>query len=665
MAVKKRRITAEDLYRFETVSDPQISPDGRFIIFCVQRVDRKTEKKFTNLWLVSTRGGKPRQFTYGDQTDTHPRWSPDGKQIAFLSNRGDESQMQIYLIPIDGGEARPLTNMQGSFGSFEWSPDGRQLVCAFRKKDKEQLEREADERKKKLGVVARHITSLDYKFDGVGYLPKEKWHIWTINARTGKAHQLTEGDKYSETSPRWSPDGKQILFFSNRSERPDIDVHLDDIFVMPAEGGTFRKVETPPGPKYMGSFSPDGKWIAYLGREGKGDWWKNTRLWVVPVDGSAPARDLTGQYDVDVSSGTLTDTGDRPTLPPVWLLDGGRLYFHVTHHGETRLCSVAADGSDLQTVIDGGVVGGYSLDSKQVRLAYWFGDMMNPGQVWVRLMENGRSRQLTRFNTWLNRVDLGQIEEVWFKGPDNNDLQGWILNPPDFDPTKKYPSILEIHGGPWLQYGKAFMHEFFFLAAQDYVVYFTNPRGGQGYGEAHSRAIHRNWGRADYADVMAWADLVSQKPYIDTNRMGVTGGSYGGFMTTWIIGHTDRFKAAVAQRVVSNAISFWGSSDVGFLFEDPWSGKPPWEDLEKYWDQSPMKYIGNARTPTLVIHSEKDYRCAQEQGEQVYIALTKLGVDTELVLFPDSSHGLSRAGRTDRRIARLNHILRWFDKYLK
>ncbi len=665
MAVKKRRITAEDLYRFETVSDPQISPDGRFIIFCVQRVDRKTEKKFTNLWLVSTRGGKPRQFTYGDQTDTHPRWSPDGKQIAFLSNRGDESQMQIYLIPIDGGEARPLTNMQGSFGSFEWSPDGRQLVCAFRKKDKEQLEREADERKKKLGVVARHITSLDYKFDGVGYLPKEKWHIWTINARTGKAHQLTEGDKYSETSPRWSPDGKQILFFSNRSERPDIDVHLDDIFVMPAEGGAFRKVETPPGPKYMGSFSPDGKWIAYLGREGKGDWWKNTRLWVVPVDGSAPARDLTGQYDVDVSSGTLTDTGDRPTLPPVWSLDGGRLYFHVTHHGETRLCSVAADGSDLQTVIDGGVVGGYSLDSKQVRLAYWFGDMMNPGQVWVRLMENGRSRQLTRFNTWLNRVDLGQIEEVWFKGPDNNDLQGWILNPPDFDPTKKYPSILEIHGGPWLQYGKAFMHEFFFLAAQDYVVYFTNPRGGQGYGEAHSRAIHRNWGRADYADVMAWADLVSQKPYIDTNRMGVTGGSYGGFMTTWIIGHTDRFKAAVAQRVVSNAISFWGSSDVGFLFEDPWSGKPPWEDLEKYWDQSPMKYIGNARTPTLVIHSEKDYRCAQEQGEQVYIALTKLGVDTELVLFPDSSHGLSRAGRTDRRIARLNHILRWFDKYLK
>jgi acylaminoacyl-peptidase len=280
-------------------------------------------------------------------------------------------------------------------------------------------------------------------------------------------------------------------------------------------------------------------------------------------------------------------------------------------------------------------------------------------------MGKSTSRKLTSFNEkWLRRLDLGEVEEVWYKGVDGNELQGWILKPPGFDPNQKYRSILEIHGGPWLQYGQAFMHEFYFLAAHDYVVYFTNPRGGSGYGEAHSKSIHRNWGVNDYNDIMAWADYLAQQPYIDLERMGITGGSYGGYMTSWTIGHTNRFKAAVAQRVVSNALSFWGSSDVGYFFEDVWSGKPPWEDFAAYWNQSPMKFVGNVQTPTLVIHSEEDYRCRIEQGEQLFLALQELGVESEMVLFPGESHGLSRAGRTDRRIVRLNHILRWFDRFL-
>ena len=265
----------------------------------------------------------------------------------------------------------------------------------------------------------------------------------------------------------------------------------------------------------------------------------------------------------------------------------------------------------------------------------------------------------------LDTIALPRVEEVWFKSPDGNPLQGWIMFPPRFDPKRKYPSILEIHGGPLTQYGKFFMHEFYYLASKGYVVYFCNPRGGRGYGEAHAKAIWGDWGGADYVDIMAFTDLMARKPYIDTKRMGVTGGSYGGYMTLWIIGHTDRFKAAVTQRCVSNFISEWGSSDLNWTFEQELTAAAPFLDLKKYWDMSPIKYIGNASTPTMVIHNEGDLRCPIEQGEQAFVALKRLGVETEFIRFPEEFHGLSRTGRTDRRIARLNHILRWMDKYLK
>jgi len=292
--------------------------------------------------------------------------------------------------------------------------------------------------------------------------------------------------------------------------------------------------------------------------------------------------------------------------------------------------------------------------------------MTTLGQVWVRDMASGQARKLTRVSENLLRArDLGQVEEVWFKGAAGNDLQGWIIKPPGFDPARRYPSVLEIHGGPYVQYGNFFMHEFYFLAAHGYVVYFCNPRGSQGYGEAHSKALYNDWGGPAYDDLMSWNDLMQQQPYIDPQRMGVTGGSYGGYMTAWIIGHTDRFQAAVAQRCVSNLLSMYGSSDFNWSFQAEFGNVPPWQDLENYWRLSPIKYIGNAVTPTLVIHSENDMRCPIEQGEQVFVALKKLGVDTEMVRFPGEPHGLSRAGRTDRRVERLDHILRWFDRYLK
>ncbi len=675
---KKHRITAEDLYRFKLITSCEISPDGRHLIFCVQRVDKKTKKKYSNLWVVPTDGGRTRQFTYGNQVYSQPRWSPDGNEIALLSNRDDEKQPQIYIIPFHGGEARTLTNLKGEFSGFEWSPDGKYLVCQFRKKDKDAIEREKDERKKKLGVVSRHISRVFYKEDGKGFLPKERWHIWTIDARTGKAKQLTDSDIYDEWSPSWSPDGKRIVLGSNRSKDPDLDPEAEDLFVIPAEGGKLRKIETPLGPKGYPTFSLNGKWLAYLGREGRGQWWKNICLWVVPADGSKEAKNLTEKFDINVSSDTINDLpGGLPTVPPIWSNDGSRLYFQVSQHGNTVLKSVVLDGGkprtksdlvrSLQTLIgDKGVVGYISFDKDQSRFAYFYANMTDPGQIWVKELATGRPRKLTHINENLLRTqDLGEIEEVWFKGAAGNDLQGWILKPPNFNKSKKYPSILEIHGGPRVQYGNFFMHEFYYLAAHGYVVYFCNPRGGQGYGEEHSKAIWNNWGTADYDDLMTWVDFVQQKPYIDAKRMGVTGGSYGGYMTNWIIGHTDRFKAAVTQRSVSNLISMYGSSDFNWVFQREFGDKPPWENLENYWHQSPMKYIGNAKTPTLVIHSEQDLRCAIEQDEQIFVALKKLGVETEMVRFPDEPHGLSRGGRTDRRIERLNHILRWFDRHLK
>jgi dipeptidyl aminopeptidase/acylaminoacyl peptidase len=353
-------------------------------------------------------------------------------------------------------------------------------------------------------------------------------------------------------------------------------------------------------------------------------------------------------------------------MPPTWSKDGKRLYFNTVLHGSTKLASISVKGDDLRDEIgEGGVVGSFSFDKNQEKLGYFYGRMNDPVQIYLRDMVSGSVRQLSKLNKLLDGIDLGKVEEVWFKGPAGNDLQGWILKPPGFDPSKKYPSIMEIHGGPLTQYGKFFMHEFYYLAAHGYVVYYSNPRGGRGYGEEHAKGIYGDWGNVDYADLMAWADYMEKRPYIDPKRMGVTGGSYGGYMTVWIIGHTQRFKAAVTQRCVSNFVSMWGSSDFNWTFQMELANKPPFEDLQNFWAHSPIAYIGNAHTPTLVLHNEFDLRCPIEQGEQVFVALKKLGVDSEMVRFPDEFHGLSRTGRTDRRIARLNHILRWFDKYLK
>lgn len=663
---KKRFIEAEDICRLSLITSAAISPDEKKIAYTVETVSEDRRKYFSRIFMVDVASGESRQYTFGEISDRGLVWSPCGTYIAFVSTRNKKTG--IYIIPSEGGAERKIIEDDGSFSKLNWTPDGNELVYQFRYDDSHTIR---DEKKKKEAPLYRHITRLWYRLDGAGWLPKDRFHIWKVDIESGKSRQLTRG-KYNNVDPAVSPDGTRVAFVSNRSKDPDLDTMRDDLFIVSIDGGKEKRIPTPAGPIGLPSFSPDGRKLAYLGHDQPGDAWgiTNSHIWTVGVAGKPAAKDLIPKFDRQVYDQTIGDTGESfGALPPVWSPDGRRIYFAASDTGSTHIFYVPATGGLPTRVTKKKChIRHYSLNGKMKYAAAAFADIKAPGRLQIfpaRYDGDSKARILADLNTGLfAEITFPKSREVWFTGYDGTPLQGWLVTPPNMKRGRKYPGILEIHGGPTAQYGYTFFHEMLYLASRGYVVFYTNPRGGGGRGETFARTIIGDWGTIDYQDCMAAADYLEKLPYVKSERMGVTGGSYGGYMTNWIIGQTNRFRAAVTQRSVVDLRSFVGTSDMGYDLSREFKGLP-WTNPETYERCSPLTYAKNVKTPLLIIHSEQDLRCSIEQAEQLFVTLKLMKKKVEFVRFPEEPHGLSRHGRPDRRIARLEWILTWFDRYLK
>ncbi|MBD3401017.1 MAG: prolyl oligopeptidase family serine peptidase [Candidatus Coatesbacteria bacterium] len=656
-----RTIKADDFAKLRVITDLDLAPQGDLIAFSVRRIDKDKRKAFSDLWWTHP-DGRPRRLTFGDSSDVTPRFNPAGDAIAFLSNRADEKKLRFHLLPTEGGEAEPVgPELFGSVAAYEFAPDGGSVYYAFRAADEPTKGPEGQPE----APAVREIERLHYRTDGAGWRPADSFDIYRLDLGRGSVKQLTD-DGYENDDFCLAPDGETLYYLSCHREDPDREAQYLSLFSLDLTAEDAEPVRLPvdEGPMYALTCGPGGRRLAWLGHEHPEDpAGRDIHLCIYDLETGEKA-DLTGS--LGYVGGTVIDdlNGICPTAAPRWSPCGRFIFFQLTEKGTTSLWQIDLEGerTPRPVIRRSGAVTFFRVNEKG--LAYGWVEAVNPGEVYWYDWQ-GRPRKVTSLNTrYIGAWDLPEPERVWFDNGEGLKLQGWILKPPDFNPAESHPAILEVHGGPHVCYGEALMHEFHYLAGRGYVVFYTNPRGGTSYGEDFTRAIVNDWGNHDYHDVMAALDYLQALPYVDAERCGITGGSYGGYMTNWVIGHSDRFRAAVTQRSVSNLVDFFGASDAGYWFEKEFGRKFPWVDLEHYWKMSPLNSMAEVDTPTLVIHSEGDLRCPVSQGEQVYVALKIHGVPTKLVRFPEESHGLSRGGRPDRRVKRLEAIADWFDEYL-
>ena len=648
----RRPLAAEDVHRTQNVDDPQISPDGQWIAYTITSMDRAADKLRSAIWMVNWEGTQCFQATFGPGSDTSPRWSPDGKFLAFLSARPAEGKAQVWLLDRRGGEARPLTEVKGRIDGYEWSPDGKRLVLVMPDTE-EDAPGEPDSKAKSPQPIV--IDRYHFKRDIEGYLTaSSRTHLCLFEVETKKLEPLTGEKKFNENNPAWSPDGSLVAYISNQAEDPD-QTGTIDIFVGEARAGAMpRKLITVYGPDEQELlWSPDGRRLAFLRDvESKLNFYTQNRLAVVPVSGGEPQ--------------VLTAGLDRSVSNPEFTPDGSALTFLVEDDRRVYLGRVGVGGGNVERLTDGGAVlserssgGGHTAVAAATDLA----------ATEIYALESGRLRKLTAHNdALLAGLQLGAVEDISFKSKDGTEVHGLMVKPPFFEDGKKYPTLLWIHGGPGMQDDHALLFDLYplqlerqFFAAHGYVVLAINYRGSSGRGAAFAKSIQADWGNKEVADLLAGVDYAVGRGITDPAKLGIGGWSYGGILTDYTIATDPRFQAAISGAGSANQLGMYGSdqyvlqynTELGF----PWRRPEVWLKVSY-----PFFHADRIRTPTLFICGEKDFNVPVIGSEQMYQALRTLGVPTQLVIYPEQFHILTRPSFIHERLGR---YLAWFDKYLK
>ena len=644
-------LTAEDLLALQSVADPQLSPSGDWIAYTVSSVDFEADESSTQLFMVSADGTETVALTTPDYSASTPRWSPDGRYLGFLAARGegDDVVAQVWTLDMRGGDARPYTEVTQGVGGFSWSPDGARMLLSIKDKTAAELAKEAaDEAGEEVKPLPYVIDRLQFKEDGVPYLDRSRNHLYVVNGREAEPLQLTFGD-FDDSQPAWSPDGSEITFTSNRTEEPDSNSN-SDIWIVSAIGDAetrnARQLTMSPGADYSPAWSNDGRTITYVAiTEPDLIWYATNHLAIVPAAGGEE-RVLTAALDRNVGS-------------PVFANDDESILFILEDSAEQHIAQYDLASNRVNRLVDGELsVREFSFNEAGL-FAIRLSTPTVPGEIF--LWADGDLLQVTKLNDELiGSRRLAGVRNVTFPSADGTEIEGFIFTPPDYDPRDKYPTILRIHGGPVSQYDFSFNRDAQLFAANGYVVVIANPRGSSGYGQDFSAALFAEWGVKDFADVMAAVDYAIAEGYSDPARLGVGGWSYGGILTNYVITKTDRFEGAITGASEVNYAANYGHDH----YQQQWEAELglPWENREAWEKISPFNDVGKVSTPTLVMGGKEDWNVPIQNSEQLYQALKRRGITTQLVVYPDESHGISRPSFQKDRYDR---YLAWYDTHVR
>ena len=646
---------AEDVFEMEYANDPQVSPDGARVAYVRTSMDIMTDQARRTIWVVDTNGDHHRPLVSGSGNFSSPRWSPSGDRLAYLSNR--DGKTQLFVQWLDGGETAKVTALPQSPRSIVWSPDGKYIAFTrFVPKASPTLaEMPAKPKGANWAEPATVIDRMTFRRDGGGYLPTGNNQVFVVPADGGRPRQMSNGDYPIGGHVTWMPDSTSIIFSSNRSDDAEYHPRQTDLFSASLVSGELVKMTDRAGSESNPVISSNGRYLAYTSAADTRQGYNRAELRV---------KDLQSGEDR-----SLTEDLDRSVSDVQWTSDSKRLWISFNDLGMTRVAEVDLKGRLKQSdIVLGGTAlgrpytsGVFSVGGKG-HLAFTLGRDDRPADL--ALMRPGKApRLLTDLNNDLmGQREMARVERMtWASSHDGLEVEGWVMKPPGFDPNKTYPMILEIHGGPHSAYGPNYSTEAQLYAAAGYVVFYTNPRGSTSYGEEFANTIDLAYPGYDYDDLMSGVDALLDRGYVDANQLYVTGGSGGGVLTAWIVGKTDRFRAAVVAKPVINWASFVLTADLNYYFATTWFDAPPWEDYESYWKRSPLSLVGNVSTPTMLLTGEADYRTPMSETEQYYQALKHRGVDTLMVRIPGASHSIY--ARPSNLIAKVNSILAWFERY--